>query len=347
MWEIQPDWPELDNFYIDVQSHHFRICKTDSGPLQSDPSVSIRRFGASFAVTVPSIGTCAFLAAKQYLQHHGKSVSVNCLSATPDGSEVLSGDSSGRVFLTFLGTNPVPLLGPTPGLDIEDVLVVPRHHLFLAASGDMQIYAFSSTEYQPAGTFSGHRGSVRRMVVAGDELLSGSRDGSVIVWNINKRRQVARSELHSPANDICNSSCGAIFAACDNRVIAVDARTGLPAVSPAYQSGCDFLCIAAADDEVTAGLSNGLVVQWDVRNMQRPKAEWAWYDAPINGVAYNRGRLWAVTGEGVGASIDVEQKTSTIVLGARAYVTLRAIHFVNEISIWTADGEGLITHFEL
>jgi hypothetical protein len=121
----------------------------------------------------------------------------------------------------------------------------------------------------------------------------------------------------------------------------------MPAVSPAYQSESDFLCVAAAGDEVTAGLSSGGVVQWDVRDMQRPKAEWAWYDAPVNGVAYNRGRLWVVTGEGVGAAVDIEQKTSTIVLGTRAYVTLRAIHFVNEISIWTADGEGLITNFEL
>jgi hypothetical protein len=55
------------------------------------------------------------------------------------------------------------------------------------------------------------------------------------------------------------------------------------------------------------------VFQWDVRSRGGPVAQWIWYDAPINEVAYNGGKLWVFTGDGTAAQIAITEKRSPLI----------------------------------
>jgi hypothetical protein len=168
-----------------------------------------------------------------------------------------------------------------------------------------------------------------------------------MMWDIAQHKRIGKASLTAPVNGLCLAECGSVFAACDSRVVAIDARTGTAAISPAYESGYDFKCVAALGEEVTAGDSNGLVVQWDVRAMEAPVAVWSWYDAPINKVTYNARKVWVVTVDGTAAQSDVPGKTSEAILGTKAYAPLHSVAIWNQISIWTADDDGMISCFEL
>ena len=72
----------------------------------------------SFTVTFND-EKCTFIRPKAIFATH-KDATVNCLNVSPNGEEVLSGDSMGRLYLRFKKTDPVPLEGPSTGFDIED-----------------------------------------------------------------------------------------------------------------------------------------------------------------------------------------------------------------------------------
>jgi WD40 repeat protein len=272
---------------------------------------------------------------------------VTGIDVTSDGHEILSGSRNGKLFLTHLGTAPVPLLGPTEGVEIEDCIVDSVHQLFFAGSADFRIYEFSATEYRFTSRYEGHTGPVTKVGVAGDQLYSGSRDRSIMIWDIGGQKRLGTIGLSAPVNGFCFCDSGLVFAACDSRVLGVDARAGGTAVSPPCNGDCDFNGIAAKGNELTAGDSTGVVIQWDVRNLEGPVAQWSWYDAPINEVAYNGGKLWVLTGDGTAAQIDMTEKRSQVILGTKAYAPLYSVAFWNQITIWTADDDGTINSFEL
>jgi WD40 repeat protein len=265
---------------------------------------------------------------------------------TADGSEVLSGDCQGRLFLTYIGTDPVPFSGPSLGFDIVDCLVDPGHHLFFAASLDFRIYEYSSTEYEFTGQYQGHTSALSRLRLNGTDLYSGARDRTVVQWNLQTRQKTSTVTFNSPINDFCFLPNGLIFAACDSAVLASDMRTGLPAVSPAYPRSDAFLSIAGNGDELSVGLENGKLVQWDVRNLEQPVSEWSWFDAPLNRLAYISGRLWVAGNDGTTACVDGPAQKASVVLGTRAYAPVRDFTS-NGIGIWTANGEGLLQYFDL
>ena len=346
MLEPQPDWPVLDTFYVRRGDEKYVFTRSSQGITCADSAVSVQAFGRSFRATFPNGDACSFVAPRSTLDiHNGRA--VNCVDMTPDGTEILTGDCDGSLFLTHIGTEPVPLPGPTADFGVEDCCVDPAHKLFFACGGDFRIYEFSATEYQFTARYDGHTSSVSRVQVRGDVLFSGARDRAIALWSIETKKRTSASQVMSSVNDFCFSDCGAIFAACDSGVFAVDEKTGKGAVSPPYSSDAVFNCVAARENDLTAGLENGVVVQWDVRNMQEPKAVWSWYDAPINGVVYNQDRLWCLTNDGTCACVDIGAKKATKILGTRSYAPLWDIAFRNEMTAWTADGEGILSFFEL
>jgi len=344
MWEIQPEWPHLDVFFIVAGGKRIHLKRTTEGLVCADTAVAIQNRGRSGNVTVPEQGACSFIGPKQVLGIHEGS-SVNCVAVSPDGREVLSGDSEGRLFLTHVGTEPVPMPGPTPGFGVEDCAFDPMHGLFFACGGDFRIYEYSATEYAQTGRYDGHASCVTRVRIIGDSVVSSSRDGALGFWDLATRKRTSSSVIGSPVNDLCASDCGALFVACDAGVRAVDARSGRGAPGPDYRERCN--CVAAHGDEVAVGTEGGSIGTWDVRSTAEATGEWAWYDAPVNRVQYNEGRLWCATNDGTGACVSVREKRAHAILGTRAYAPLRGIAFSKGIEAWTADGEGRLTHFEL
>ena len=346
MLEAQPDWPLLDSFYVRCGDAKYQFTRKSDTISCSDPAVEVQAFGRSFRATFPGHGPCTFIAPKSTLEIHS-GAAVNCIDVTQDGTEVLSGDASGRLRLTHLGTEPVPLPGPTPDFGVEDCLIDNAHKLFFACGGDFRIYEFSATEYQFTGRYDGHKSSVTRVDVRGDVLFSGSRDRVIARWDIEQRKRVSSSTMGGPVNDFCFAECGSIFAACDNSVLAIDERTGQGAVSPGCPSGPIFNCVTSEGNNLVAGLSDGVVLHWDVRNMQEPTVSWSWYDAPVHGVVYKGGKLWCMTDDGTAACVDIGEKKALTVLGTRAYAPVLDMAFKGDVSLWTADGEGVMSLFEL
>lgn len=345
MWEIQPDWTMMDSFYVCAGGNEYKLTRKDDQILCKDGSVTIKAFQKSFTMTVPEIGTCSFIAPKNSLDIHSEKA-INCVDVSPDGKEILTGDADGKLFLTHIGTDPVPLPGPTENFGVEDCLIDAENHRFFAASADFRIYEYSATEYEYTGKYEGHRSCVNRIQLRDNTLYSGSRDRVLAFWDTQKRTRISSSTMTASVNDFCFADCGSIFTACDNGVFAVDARTGMTATSPGYKSSATFTTIATLGNDLVGGLDDGKVVQWDIRNMQEAKSEWSWYDASINKLTYNNGELWCLTNDGTGACIDVSGKKSTVILGTRSYAPLRDIAFRKQLSAWTADGEGMLVFFD-
>jgi WD40 repeat protein len=347
MIEIQSDWPLLDRFYVKVSGKQYFMTRSATGLSCSDPSVAVEGLiGRSFRLILSDQPPCCFFAPKSSLDiHHGSS--INCIDITPDGLEILTGDCYGRLFLTHLGTEPVPLPGPSEGFEIEDCLVDDSHHLFFGCGGDFRIYEYSAVEYQFTGRYDGHRSSVSRIRVNGDRLFSGARDGSLCTWDIKTRKRIGTSSVHTPINDFCFTGTSSVFAAGDSGIFGIDASTGQPSVSPGFTASPNsrINSIASCGDFLTIGMENGAVVQWDLRKLEEPICEWKWYDAPVNRVRYEDARLWVLTNDGTAACIDVAAKHALAVLGTKAYVPVRGIAF-RQVSAWTCDGEGILSLFE-
>jgi WD40 repeat protein len=345
MWDIQPDWSLLDTFYVRIGGKQYRLSKSPSGFACPDPSVAVQSIHArSFRISLPDGESCTFLGPKRNLDIHN-GVSIGCVDVTPDGSEVLSGDSQGHLFLTHLGTEPIPFTEPSRGFDIEDCLVDSIHNLFLAASIDFRIYQYSSTEYEFTGKYEGHTASVTRLKLHDGNLYSGSRDRTVCLWNVSTRQKTATIAFASPVNDFCFTSDDCVIAACETAALAIDIRTGQPSVSPPYSRADPFLCVDSLGDELTVGLENGKIVQWDRRNMEHPIAEWSWFDAAVNRLGYINRKLWIATNDGTAGSIDAQGQKSTILLGTRAYAPVRDFA-TDGLGLWTANGEGLLQYFD-
>jgi WD40 repeat protein len=349
MWEIQPDWCVLDRFFVRIGGQQYSVSRSAAGLSCSDAAVRIVPIQSkSFSITVPVHGTCTFLAPTRSLNIHS-GVAITAVDLTPDGTEVFSGDSQGHLFLTYIGTDPVPFNdreGPTDGFDIAACLVDPAGRRLLAASLDFRFYEYSSTEYELIGHYQGHTSALTRLHIHDSLLYSSSRDRTIIQWNSQARQPAATISLSSPINDFCFTASSAIFAACDTAVLGWDLRAGQTAVSPEYSRKDVFLSVCSENDQLSVGLENGRLVQWDLRNLSAPISEWAWFDAPLNRLQYINGHLWVGGNDGTTACVDGSAHRASIVLGTKAYAPVRDFA-TNGIGIWTGNGDGLLQYFDL
>lgn len=345
MWEIQPDWTLLDRFYVRTGDSSYSLSRSGGALVCSDASVSLQvHQRRSFTITSRE-GTCTFLAPTRTLDIHSGE-SINCVAVSADGAEVMSGDRAGRLLLTHIGTDPIPLPGPTPDFDVEDCCFDGSGQRWFACGGDFRIYEYSATEYQQTGAFAGHRSAVTCVRARGQRLFSGARDGCVCVWDIAARRKLATADLHSAVNDICFAGGGLVYAATEGAVRALDERTLQSAPSPPAARGRAFNSVAASGDTVVAGADDGALIACDARRPERALCEWRWYDSPVNRVRFGGGGdLWVACNDGTAARVALADKRFTAVLGTPAYAPVRDIA-PRGFAVWTAGGEGALSHFE-
>ena len=344
MWEIQSDWTQLNKFYVKIGDNRYELKYLNGMTECDDKSVEIQNYqNRSFSTTTKE-GTCTFLSPKRTLDIH-KGESINCVAISGDKKEVLSGDRSGHLLLTHLGTEPIPLPGPTVDFDIEYCCFDKKDNLWFACGGDFRIYMYSATEYQQTGTFVGHHSAVTCVQVYEDKLYSASRDSLICVWDIAKNKKLSSANMHSPVNDICFTNNGLIYAATENSIRAIDQKTQQGVTSPSVEKGLSFNTIASYGNEVVVGTDNGDIISYDLRNTTNLLDEWSWYDSPINKVRFNGDKLWATTNDGTAACINLHEKQFNTILGTTSYVPIRDIA-INDYTIWTASGEGILSNFE-
>lgn len=348
MWEIQSDWKYLKSFYVSIGDSKYQITRDGDSFSCADSNAQINPLpNNSFTISTKE-GQCSFITPKNILQIH-KGNSINCVDVSENGTEILSGDCTGRLFLTYVGTEPVPLSGPSEDFDVEDCLFDSTHKLFFSCGGDFRIYEFSASEYEKTNRFDGHKSSVKRLSVLGDFLYSGSYDSTIMKWDILKKKKVSTFQAGGRVNDFCfANNNNIIISATESNLSSVDLKTGLPAVTPNIgKTGFALNSICAYDNHIVACTDSGEVAIWDIRNTDTPAGIWSWYDSPINKVRYSpNGKLYSLSNDGTAAIIDVREKKSLAIYYVRAYTPVNDIAF-NNVSAWIADGEGNLYNYDL
>ena len=348
MWEIQPDWVALKSFYVSINSKRYQISRNEDNLSTQDPNIHLEQIGQrSFTITAPE-GQCSFIAPKKILKIHNNE-SINCVDISPATNEILSGDRKGHLYLTFLGTEPVPIIGPSEDFDVEDCLFDPAHKLFFSCGGDFRIYEYSATEYEKTNQFVGHKSSVKHLEVVDNLLYSGGYDSNIIKWDIQTKKRISTFSDNGQINDFCFTNTGILISATENQLRGIDVKSGLPAPAPNMGRPGESVAVnsvATNGNDVVCGTQDGEVYVWDIRNTDTPAAMWKWYDSPINKVRYANGKLWSASNDGTMASIDIREKKSFIILGTQAYAPVNDFAF-NDTNVWTADGEGGLYNFDV
>ena len=137
----------------------------------------------SFGLCVDMVIVSCFSWAKEALTH----------SQSPDGRFVASGHESGNIYVFSTATS--RLLHSLPGLikPVRSVQFSPGSTL-LAAAGDARIISlYDSTSGEQVANLSGHAAWITSLDWShtGQYLLSGSLDGKVKVWDVERRTCVA------------------------------------------------------------------------------------------------------------------------------------------------------------
>jgi hypothetical protein len=333
----------MKSFWVKQGNNKFGISIKDGVFSSNDKHIKVSTNSSnSFSVTFNN-ETCRFVRPKAILCTH-KDVSVNCLHVSPNGEEILSGDSTGKLFLRFKSTEPVPLEGPHSGFDIEDCFIDPETKHFYSCGGDFAIYSFGN-DYFLSGKFTGHKGSVKRIMKSDGKLHSGSEDGTMKRWDLKTFKNISTTEIGSPITDFCKNDA-AFYVCTDSFIRCVDPRTGKVIPGPDNGSSGGYMSIDINGDKLVAGNDSGVISTWDVRQLGKPISVWSWYDSMINKVRYHNGKLWVATNDGTAAEIDPEKKVSTCILGTPSFEAIKALAF-SDSSIYTAAATGLISEFTL
>lgn len=343
MWEIQSDWSSLSSFWVKIGEKKYTINRQDNMFISKDQGVSIDSTIPKTFTIDSKEGRCTFIEPSMKITSH-KDSCVNCIDVTPDGDEVLSGDCFGKLYLNYKKTDPVPMEGPREGFDIEDCIIDKKLQKYFSCGGDFTIYAFSN-EYFVIGQYKGHRSSVKRIINNNEFIYSGSEDCTIKKWDISHYNTISTADVDNPVTDFCFGE-NAIYVSTISSVRALDLRTSAGVVSPDNGSTSSFTTICTFGDKIVAGSEEGSISLWDSRNMGKPVTEWQWYDSMVNKVRYSQNRLWVATNDGTAAAIDIENKTSSIVLGTPSFEAVKAIAF-SDSKVFTSGATGEISIFNL
>jgi WD40 repeat protein len=343
MWEVQGDWGDMSAFWVKLDDDKFGVSSKDGIFTSNDKRINISTISSkSFTVSFND-ANCTFVQPNATFDTH-KGVAVNCMCVSPNGEEILSGDSAGKLYLRYKDTEPVPLEGPSAGIDIEDCFIDQETKRIYSCGGDFRIYCFGS-DYFLAGKLTGHKSSVKRIMKKDDKLFSGSADGTFKKWDLSKYQNISTTSIDAPITDFCKSD-SAFYVCTDSYIRCVDANTGLIIPGPDNGSSEGYMSIDINGNKLATGNDSGVVSIWDIRQLGKPIAEWNWYDSMINKVRYYNDQLWIVTNDGTAAAIDPEKKISTCILGTPSFEAIKALTF-DHTSIYTAAATGLISRFTL
>ncbi len=156
----------------------------------------------------------------------------------------------------------------------------PDGEILAVGSGDGRIYLWDVTKREPLGQLpdtsqnkfhEGHDKDVWSVAFNhdGSRLASGSGDGTIILWDIKRRRKV--KHLHGHKDEIWSlafSPDGAVLVSGgrDDTVILWNANSGAPLHEPlqGHQSDIWTVAFSADGDRVASGSWNGAIRLWDV-----------------------------------------------------------------------------------
>jgi len=127
---------------------------------------------------------------RQTLLHPGP---VETASFSPDSKLVATGGADGRVRVWDVGSGRrVAIL--SVGSAVDHLAFAPKRALLAAAAGDV-VRLWSTNGWKPERILRGHRGAIVSLTFShdGNQLLTGSRDATARIWNLDSGRVLTLS----------------------------------------------------------------------------------------------------------------------------------------------------------
>jgi WD40 repeat protein len=147
----------------------------------------------------------------------------------------------------------------------------------LTAGGDRSVRAWTPTDATPPRPFSKHRDGVRACLVLGDRAWTGSRDGTIRLWDIPNGTEVSAYTLgHGPVQSLAWMPRGRLcVGAIDGSLTAIEADGSVVWTrKPAHKGPVTCLTWLPDPGLVLSGGADGVLRAWDPKSgmpvMARP-----------------------------------------------------------------------------
>ncbi len=161
--------------------------------------------------SIPSPWRCLYT----LISNSSISSSINCLSISPDGHTLATGEDNHLIKLWNLNTKKIisSLQGHTQA--IKSVAFSPDGNILATASDDQTIKLWNLNSGQEISTLLGHTQSVKSVVFSSDGniLVSGSADKTVKIWDVNTGQEISTLTGHQ-------LQINAVAISPDSRIIA-------------------------------------------------------------------------------------------------------------------------------
>ena len=157
--------------------------------------------------------------------------------------------------------------------------------------------------------YSGHKGPVTAVALSGDgaRIVSGSEDGSVIIWDAQSGRELLRLQGHEDwVNTVALSGDGTriVSGSLDRSVIVWDAQSGRERLClQGHEYGVTAVALSGDGEQIVSGSRDGSMIVWDAhdgRLLKRihflPNGEWATVDPVHNKALAHSEEAWRYLG---------------------------------------------------
>ncbi|WRT66901.1 uncharacterized protein IL334_003866 [Kwoniella shivajii] len=225
---------------------------------------------------------------------------INCASLNPKSAHIVLGGPDGYCVIlpTSLNTStsekPVMLQGHVG--DVRDVKWFPSGEVILTASSDLSIRIYGKNGINPR-TLRGHTRAITciHIIGIGKTILSGSKDGTIRLWDISKNEEIDRWLIGTSSRKavdsmiILNVNDPTILGIQDvnvDSIMLLNVQDGIW-IQPfststskgeekeegwfvKNQSESQLLSIAHQDGIVVSGYTNGMIEIMDLENLRKP-----------------------------------------------------------------------------
>ena len=189
----------------------------------------------------------------------GHTAAINALAFTPDGTLVIAGSEDNSVRSWNAADAQAVATAATPS-PIRALITTSDGTQIITGHADNMIRVYPlpqpDAELQPALEIAGHGGPVTALTLmpTTNELLSGSEDATIRIWNLENGQQAFAQNLGGPITSIAVSSDGAKVAAGGaNNLVRVWDRAGNKQLAEVKgDAALDRQVIALTDEQTVA-----------------------------------------------------------------------------------------------